>query len=173
MERLKPTFNGASASVGDDPTRSFWAGFKGVRPDRQFRRLSPVSPRADAQELTHSRHLVETHSESKWAVRCPPDSVAADAESRHSHHDRTIVISVSASTRATANYRTATFSNTASRSRRPACPSSQWNGAPTSSPTLNGNGAPCRSRTCGLKIRSLVLYPAELRARAGLRIAAV
>ena len=26
-------------------------------------------------------------------------------------------------------------------------------------------GAPDRSRTCGLKIRSLVLYPAELRAR--------
>ena len=28
-------------------------------------------------------------------------------------------------------------------------------------------GAPYRSRTCGLKIRSLALYPAELRARAG------
>lgn len=27
-------------------------------------------------------------------------------------------------------------------------------------------GAPGRSRTCGLKIRSLALYPAELRARA-------
>ena len=27
-------------------------------------------------------------------------------------------------------------------------------------------GAPYRSRTCGLKIRSLALYPAELRARA-------
>ncbi len=30
-------------------------------------------------------------------------------------------------------------------------------------------GAPYRSRTCGLKIRSLALYPAELRARAGSR----
>lgn len=35
-----------------------------------------------------------------------------------------------------------------------------------------GGGAPGRSRTCGLKIRSLVLYPTELRARDGAGISA-